>query len=293
MKSTFQRAALATLRRQPVRALAAPLAQGTIHFGMRLRAGLAAAQPSSQAAPEESGQPPILIELLGPSGAGKTTLGKALIADKALRAQLRQFGGLKSSVVALHEAPAGTWGAAAHQDDHAYRELLRLKAENVLSRPLPIEDAARLLGFHVGVLSQDLRLTSQRQSTVVIRDEGLLHNFGADVLVALERGIPVQDLLFNRVVIRLCAQHSLIAQRAIARQLLGLARPQYVGLAIEEAEPVVAAASARIDLLTEKLRKVGVPSLTIDAAAPTEENVAVIRDFLPDAVEACRQEVPT
>lgn len=293
MNITMRRAALATLRRQPFRALAAPLAQSSIRFGNRLKSGLAGSQPLMNPNREEQGELPILLELLGPSGVGKTTLGSAMLADKALRTLLRPHGGLTPSAVALQEVPSGTWGTAAHRNDNEYRELLQLKLEHILRRSMSVSDLNRLLGFHVGVLQQDLLLSSRQRTTVILRDDGLLHNFGAEFDAALQRASPVQSLFSNRVVIHLRAPDYLIAERAIERQLRGGARPQYVGLTPEEAEPIVSAASVRIRRLAEHLSNLGVPSLTVDAAAPPQENLAIIRGFLPGAVAARRRSVPT
>lgn len=289
MQNFLKFAALSTLRRKPVRALAAPLAQFMVGFGLRLRAGLADSHSCQWANCEEVAGTPILVELMGPSGVGKTTLGRALLADKALRAQLRPYGDLKSSVVALQEVPSGTWGTAAHRNDREYRELLRLKTENVQSQSLSVADLARLLGFHVRILQQDLLLTTHNRDTVVLRDDGLLHNFSADFDLALQQRIDVRSLLAHRVAIFMSAPDSLIARRAIGREQRGESRSQYVGLLSEEAEPIVAAASAQIGRLAKALSRLGVPSLTVDAAAPTQENVAIIRDFLPGAVAACRR----
>jgi hypothetical protein len=276
----LRRWAIAALRFSPLRVLAEPAARGSLLLGRRLTSILAhSAAPvgSSETYPGRSGV--IRIEFLGPSGIGKTTLSGPLLADRHLRAELRTFGGLLSTSKALLGTSRDTWGSPATDYDSVYASLLGIKTKQLTEMQIPINDHAHLLRFFVENLLEDIRLSGPSSRRVVMREDGLLHNFGSAICRESDTA-GLTGLLQRRIVLRLVAPAEVVARRAMVRQAAGGDRPQYVGKSAAQVEQAVRSALERVDATVEALRSAGVPILDMDVSRDGAPPLASAVDFI-------------
>lgn len=287
MRQPLRSIALALLGRRSVRSVASPVAESLVGIGSRLRAGVAQSNSCWVEDPGVETEMPIRLEFLGPSGVGKSTLGAALLADETFAARIRPFGGLLPSrgiSVCLKCQGAGGWGTSTHILDREYAALLDLKARAVCERGMSALDITKLLRWLMGNLEEDVLLTRHGATGVVLREDGLLHNFGSEILRRLEEEVPLHPLLTRRLVVQLKAPAEIIAERAIERQNRGEERPQYTGRTSSCVVLDIAAVSDRIDRLVARLCDLGVPLLTIDASSTPSDGVEAIRAFVPPAL---------
>ena len=202
----------------------------------------------------------VRIELRGPSGVGKSTLGRALLASEESRDALAPIGGLTDLASV---APPRRSATSPH--DAAHRELLRRKCVDVLSRGLTAMETSRLIGFMAANLSEDVHLSCVTAPVNVLRSDGVLHNFGALVLeLGRQDHELVQDLLRNRVILECTAPPEVITERVLARERAGDHRPKYRGRSSAEVAEQVAASIERSRSITEGFRRLGVIVGTID-----------------------------
>jgi len=262
---------VAALRLRPIRALLDPTARALTAAGERLGAALSVIGGEAEGFPtspvgDARRRLIVRLELIGPSGVGKSTLARHLLINRQLRHYLKRFGALTTGDAVLRALP-NTWQGTPTRHDDLYSLLLSAKLNQVVRSDVSAESKAKLLSWISANLHEDVRLSNVQKPYTVVRAEGLVHNFG-DVIGSELASTDVRELLHKRVVLRLKAPSKLIAQRAIARQAAGAARLQYVGQTASGAERVVRDADTAIHATVERLLAAGVPVIEVDVSGP-------------------------
>lgn len=228
----------------------------------------------------------VLVEFMGPSGVGKSTLGDALLASAEVSVALAPVGGLIDW--RSLDLPRLTSEDVSPPVDRMYLGLLRRKAKTVLDEAGSADAAAWLVSFFAQNLREDLRLAASRASGNVLRSDGLLHNFGKSIL-DLERqdaGV-LRGIARGRVIVSCTAPPDLIVDRALSRETSGHHRPQYLGRSRREIADRVASAPERTASTIEAFREAGVEVVAVDVSNP---DLAGIATALRDAIARCRMD---
>jgi energy-coupling factor transporter ATP-binding protein EcfA2 len=128
-----------------------------------------------------------IIEMLGPSGVGKTTLYKCVLAkyhqDWHTSRQLRALVALDTEGLSLDSTPL----------KEIYAVLLKNKAINVWDSDRSVEEKYRRLKYMIDEVAVDRIANSQDLSKGVLSDNGLTHNFGEEI-IALEHKLKEKEL---------------------------------------------------------------------------------------------------
>ena len=227
----------------------------------------------------------VLVEFMGPSGVGKSTLENALLASDEVSVVLAPVGGLIDWTSL--DLPRLTSEDVSPPVDRMYLELLRRKTKTVLDEAGSADYAASLMKFLAKNLREDLRLVASRASGNVLRSEGLLHNFGKDMLDMERQGAgELRRIVGERVIVSCTAPPDLVVDRALSREIAGGHRAHYFGRSRREIADRVASALERTASTIEAFREAGVEVVAVDVSNPDLAGIAMA---LRDAIARCRK----
>jgi adenylate kinase family enzyme len=189
---------------------------------------------------EERKKQALVVEFIGPSGVGKSTLFRKLL-DRRSRLNWATTGewlrahGLTSGVRRLNERE---------------QRLLKLKFGNVAAQQLDISDKVWLVSFFEGNLKEDQAIRKIGIYDCVVREDGIFHNFAEeiDVLRATDEA-ELEGWLQGRAFVFLRADDDVMVERLRARDAEGETRPQHTK--VSDAERI--SGSRRIMDLNEAL----------------------------------------
>ncbi len=120
-----------------------------------------------------------IIEMIGPSGVGKSTVYNSLFGeykkDWYTRSQLRPVAEVNNEFIRLEDRFL----------NEIYSTLLKDKVNNLFSRNYSLQKKYQLLKFMNDEVAVDIIANSQLLNKGLFSDEGLTHNFGEE-LIALE-----------------------------------------------------------------------------------------------------------
>jgi hypothetical protein len=241
-------------------------ASGLLRSALALEAGSPTLEP-----PSVGGL--VLVELMGPSGVGKTTLGRALIASQEAQELLRPAGGLVDS--GTLSLPKWSSQVRPSRLDALYSELLRRKATEVTSRGSSAAAVTHLMSFFSVNLLQDTLINASHHSNNVLCSDGVLHNFGAQLAeIGRDDELAVRDFLSNRVILLCTAPPEVIAERALQRESSGGHRPQFFGRSSQEVREYVHGALERVRRSAQQLGELDAPVVEVDMTNPEPKQIA-------------------
>lgn len=233
---------------------------------------------------------PLMIEIIGPSGVGKSTMMKALLQSAEIKEFFRPFGGLIQSRQAATRLPDPEWTLGGTAADSAYLELLVEKTRRLLDPNISFlrhQDICRLLNtiqFQTSVLERDFVIRRFFSKETIISDEGIFHNFGPEIDTCLREGILLSPLLARRIVINLQAKSAVIARQVLERQAVGGGWGAYLNPSPVAIQAQAESESNRIERFVSLMQKSGVPCLSVTATDPFGKNISMIKEFLSHAI---------
>jgi len=280
---------MVALRAQPTRRVAAHAADMLSRLGRQIGAAVAtAAQVAGTPSDHDfDADAPLRIEFIGPSGVGKSTFAKAVLAELRTHCDRRLRPYVLSSERALRRS-RGLQIATAHES--LYTALLTHKASRILASDQPPQVQAVRLDFMTRNLLEDIRLSCLTNGEVVVRDDGILHNFGSIVVMLAAESVPIDAFLSRRIVVACRADPDVVARRVLLRQARGGSRPQYVGLTDVQVQEIVRRSYEAMAGRIELLRARGVPVIEAETSLPLSGSPSPITEFLLTEIERCRGE---
>jgi len=218
-------------------------------------------------------KPKIVVEFFGPSGAGKSTFGDYVLAHPEMSQLFRPW----------MEACKGRYRKFRRASDGSLdmqRALLARKLQNLASRDLDNEKKRFLADFFRENLLQECRLIESRARGVFLREDGVFHNFGAEILE-----LPpdkVRLLAEGRLFVRFGGNTEVILRRVQEREKLGGHRPQYQDKSVHQVIEVIERSNQRARALDKLLTLLGHQVLLIDVSDSLELSAHRLSRFYLD-----------
>lgn len=217
---------------------------------------------------------PIKVEFVGVSGVGKTTLYKKLVKTRSKNDKwmpVEQF--------MVHYGDQG----GIDDTTEAHNALLKVKTKRFLeSSTYPIHTKIRFLTFFFGKLKNDIVLHKHNQSHKVVLDEGIIHNYGTDLVHLHDHETStIETLLQNTAIVYCNGSTDLIAKNISKRlKMYGDLRTQHLNLSTRELNRKIEQSLDKKRKTLDLLRKFNVPVIEINTVEKPSENVNIIREFI-------------
>lgn len=214
-----------------------------------------------------------IVEFLGPSGVGKTTLHDALVHQRDVG-----DGWVTVEEYLSHHDEVGRDGVSL---DVTHRMLLEWKLRSVSEAEIPVQDKYQVLDFFHRNLLVDLRINAPDVKACVVWHDGLLHNF-SDELRELLQHYPADfgALVRNRAVVHCHSTPEQVAAHIMQRQRDGHIRPQHKGLGETALVAYSAEGLATNAGFVRRLSEHSLACLEVDTADDISENVQRVREFV-------------
>jgi AAA domain len=167
----------------------------------------------------------LIVEFLGPSGIGKTNLLQALLtrrtSDRWMTTQ---------EWLVLHGG-----SNAKSELEGLDRVLMAMRYEAISRQECGIEDKIRLLPFFLQNLQEDVAIRRRGSIDCILRDDGLFHNFGAELHILRDASsVDFARLCCARAFIHCYASDELHLDRLRQRDGKEVTRPQHKTKSDEE-----------------------------------------------------------
>lgn len=216
---------------------------------------------------------PILVEFVGASGVGKTTLYKNVFKQiKSKWIHITEFRRIFISHI----------DGKTTESLSCYQELAQHKIQSVVSRNYTGIDQMNLIKYFHTVLIDDSLVFLFNKNYNVISEDGLIHNF-SDCLAPLFKSNKeaFECIIKNRAIIYCYTSAEVIAKRILEReQTTGQLRPQHKVNSFAELVNLQKKSLELKQQLIDFLSKHDIPTLYIDTSKPMTENVMQVKDFL-------------
>jgi len=207
----------------------------------------------------------ILLEFIGPAGVGKSTL--------------------RSSALARHWAnwvfpPEDKHQQASLYSDSAHYDLILMKAARLASRRnLNSLQQTTLLNYHTKIVMQDLTLAQRDSHLNVVLDEGLIHNFAAELSI-LPRSTFTNLVTMRALIYLRPDQPETVVKRLLDRAAAGHVLTHHQGLSDTELLSLKIESVSYLDQVTDRLAEIGLPILKLVAELPLTVCVDKCIDFV-------------
>lgn len=216
---------------------------------------------------------PFYVEFAGVPGVGKSTLYKNV------------FSRVNNSWLEIHELEKifahHTSGIPA-ESVLCYQELAQHKMNAVASYDYNGMDKMKIVKYFHYVLIQDSLVYLFNKHYNIMSDEGLIHNFGKNIIAqATRESMNYEKLLKQRAIIYCYAPAEIIAKRIIARKkITGNILPQHKVDSFEELIKLQEKALNNYHETIDFSQKYNIPVLSIDTSDSMQQNVAKVKDFI-------------
>lgn len=216
---------------------------------------------------------PFIIEFIGPSGVGKTTLCKELLRTRGAGDRWR------SASEALRYG-----GGERSEDDTVnkkYEQLLQLKLEQVCTMNSPYAIRFEVLSYFHRVVVQEKEFNRELAKADVVLDEGICHNFMEELLKLHELDpVSLAALIAKRIVINCVGNPSNVVARIRSREAQGRLMALHREKDNDELLAMIKLEMEQKKELVRVLREFHVPCLEVDVSKALHHNVREIRAFL-------------
>jgi hypothetical protein len=236
-----------------------------------------------RAPPADEGAPAWRIELFGPSGVGKTHF-----ATELARQRTPDSGWLvdREAMAAGVVQPLEDRTLARARSDLIPRKQL----ENLVFN-LPESVELRRLSYFLEVLRDDVETARSARDLLILRHDGLFHNFTPELVVQAGAAPDLFTALCRHRIAVFChAPPDVIADRVAQRGAGGAARPHHAGLDRAGLLQHCATTLAVKSRLVEALEVGGVPLLKVDLSADLQANVEKVSHAIAQHLRNLRPE---
>ncbi len=148
---------------------------------------------------------PILLEFVGISGVGKSTLFHELKKHKKLWIEVREFMQMNRA------ANTNT----ILDDNVIYQEIADSKLHSVLQQQMAPADRFRVIHWGYTTLIEDAVISSLNINSTIVSEEGLLHNFGD----CIEQLHHINKFKFNEIIQKRAVIYCFTSPEIIAKQI--------------------------------------------------------------------------
>lgn len=211
----------------------------------------------------------IVVEFVGPSGVGKSTLFNYFLSQYGPTGNCRHWRDARKHLRPKRTVTPGLLDA--------YDFLLRKKIVDLQTRDVDEHTKARLEEFFRGNLDEDRWLSKSPARGIFLREDGIFHNFTAELLAV--SNTHLEALTKGRAFVHIDARANVIVSRVMRRESQGGSRPQYAGKTREEVAAEVNDGKERKSALVDRLVKAGHKVLNIDASNLIEEQALTLDNF--------------
>lgn len=215
----------------------------------------------------------MMVEFVGPSGVGKTTLYNVLLAR-------RMSTDIWITVDELLNFYKKT-GSNQCKLNEVYEILLTMKLKDVTKKEFKIIDKYSILDFFYKNIQIDAIINNQALPALIVLHDGIIHNFSNELYLLNKNNTNLYFNIFkNRAVVHCYASPQLISENILKRNSEGHSRPQHKfltkGQLMEQSG----------DILTNKaqfvaqLKQYKIPCLEINMENDISQNVATVNKFI-------------
>lgn len=154
-----------------------------------------------------------------------------------------------------------------------------MKAVRLASRDLNSFQQLTLLNYSIKIAMQDLTLASTNSQLNVVLEEGLVHNFAAELSTlprsTLTNLVGVRALIYLRP-----EQPKTVVERLRARAATGYTLIHHQGLSDIELLSLTVEKISYLDRVADRLAEIGLPVLKLSAESSIEISVAKCINFV-------------
>ena len=219
---------------------------------------------------------PVLVEFVGPSGVGKTTLYKQLFKgpDKTpLGLPFEQFCA-RDHEFAIDDAAL---------DGSPHGQLLKHKWDSLVWSTYRTEDILSLLRYTYRILRMDVAIYRSTHTGCFLMENGLFHIFTKELL-ELKESVPVSfdNLLRRRAIVHFSGAPDRITANILNRKKAGDLKPLHKDRSEAELVELNRIRCALKQDLADAAEASGGRVLRIDTANTLDDNVYAIETFVRD-----------
>ncbi|HUH36275.1 MAG TPA: hypothetical protein VL022_10620 [Moheibacter sp.] len=218
-------------------------------------------------------QQPIYVELVGVSGVGKSTLYHSLLKEK-------KFWTIQEFIRFNRKTEANY----LTDDSSFYQKLAKIQWEYIQNLTILETDKLRMAHWNYKTINEDILIANSNKNSIVVSDEGILHNFQDSLLKMNEENQEkFQFFLKNRAIIYCYSTPEKIVNQIIDRsEKTGRTVSHHKGKSIEELYDIVKRDLEEKEEFLEIMFNMGIPILRINTQDSLELNSKKINKFIEE-----------